>query len=253
MRDRRREQRNRRVPAELSRQDEIAQPQRQNLGVVTRRAPSSDRKLHRGGARARGRRQRSFRALARRPQGVPASASRSRSRGRSSRSAAARSVGRRAEPARSGETAPQPMDAAGGAGGRVPAGVGRKMFGVAQRGRILARRASAAQAVAARKARRWRSAPANGGSARRIWSSRASPAPARKAASTPASAPTAGSFGGRAQDGNACSNSGLVGAKRGAARRRDRRWAGRPAPGRADRRREFRHRGRRRARIGPWP
>ncbi len=30
------------------------------------------------------------------------------------------------------------MDAPNGAGGRVPAGVGRKMFGVAQRGRILA-------------------------------------------------------------------------------------------------------------------
>ena len=39
---------------------------------------------------------------------------------------------------RRGETAPQPMDAPGGAGGRVPAGVGRKMLGVAQRGRILA-------------------------------------------------------------------------------------------------------------------
>ena len=30
------------------------------------------------------------------------------------------------------------MDAPGGAGGRVPSGVGRKMLGVAQRGRILA-------------------------------------------------------------------------------------------------------------------
>jgi hypothetical protein len=113
-----------------------------------------------------------------------------------------------------GETAPQPMHAASQTGMSPSSCAGRKMLGVAQRGRILAM---------ARNARRWRSAPANGGSALKTASSKASPAPAQKAASKPASAPTAGCLGGRAQVGNTRSNSGLVRAELGASSRRDRR------------------------------
>ena len=78
-------------------------------------------------------------------------------------------------------------------------------------------RASAAQAVAARNARRCRSAPANGGFSCKTASSKARLAPAKKAAPKP----TAGVVGGRAQDGKARSNSGLCGAKLGAAARDD--------------------------------
>ena len=81
-------------------------------------------------------------------------------------------------------------------------------------------RASAAQAAAARNARRWRSAPANGGSARRIWSAER----ARRRRGKPPRSPRRRRqrlFRRPRPDGNACSNSGLVGAERGAASRRD--------------------------------
>ena len=121
---------------------------------------------------------------------------------------------------RRGETAPQPMDAPGGAGGRVPAGVGRKMLGVAQRGRILA---MAGQGGAG-----------GGGAERQALAQRAGERRIEAKNLIEQSEAGAGEegrvgadglarFGGRAQDGNVCSNSGLVGAKRGAASRRERR------------------------------
>ena len=94
-------------------------------------------KFHRRGARARGRRQRIFFALKETPQ-PPGQ------RFEIEVSPQFEQIGGLAQAwfvkpdRRRGETAPQPMDAPGGAGGRVPSGVGRKMLGVAQRGKILA-------------------------------------------------------------------------------------------------------------------
>jgi hypothetical protein len=85
------------------------------------------------------------------------------------------------------------------------------------------RRAKAAQAVAARKARRYRSTPANGGFSRKTTSNKARLAPAKKAASQLPPVPIEGFIGGRAHCGNICCNSGLDGKELGAASRRDRR------------------------------
>ena len=195
---------------------EVRQPERENLGVD-------------GGASRN-----SFIAAALAPaaaaSGVSASATMSRkasaspsklvSSGSPTRSAAMRRVGRRAAlgGTRTGATA----DGCARRGWWArPAGVGRKMFGVAQRGRVLAmarqggaggrRRARPGADAARRRTADW---GAEFGRARR------GPAPAKKAASAPARR----LFGGRAQDGNACSNSGLGGAEP-ARRRRDRRAA----------------------------
>ena len=144
------------------------------------------------------------------------------------------------------------MDAAGGAGGRVPAGVGRKMFGVAQRGSILA---MARQGGAGGRRAQGEALPQRAGE-RRIGAKnlveQSEPGAGEESRLEAPSAPTAAVVGGRAQDGNACSNSGLIGAN--AARRAGATaaWARRPAPAQADRRRAFRRRRGRRARIGPW-
>ena len=221
MRDRRREQRNRRVPAKSSRQA-------RDRPATARKSPRRRR-----GAPSRNSCIAAALAPAAAASGCSAPATMSRKasanaskfvRVRQSKKISRHAQRRRVEPrGRRGEQSPQAMDAPGGAGGRVPAGVTRDVRRRAARKHPRAGAPVRRRRSAARRARRWRSAPANGGSARRIWSSRASPAPARKAASKPPSAPTAAFVGGRAQDGNACSNSGLAGAKLGAASRRDRR------------------------------
>ena len=164
MGDRRREQRNRRVPAKSSRQGEVGEPQRENLGVDLRRGA---KQFHRHGARARGRRERISASVVR-SRKASANPSKLAASERPRRSAAVRSVGassredRRAKPRHSRCMRPA------GLVGAFPPALGDEMLGVAQRGRILAMARQVAQAVAARNARRCRSAPANGGSARRI-------------------------------------------------------------------------------------
>ena len=134
MGDRRREQRNRRVPTKSSRQGEVGEPQRENLGIDARRVPEQ---FHRGGARGRSRRER----MPGPGHDVPQGAGDPLEVGavRKIEEIGGGSQNRVLERPRAGrEQAPQPMDAAGRAGGRVRAGVGRKMLGLAQRGRILA-------------------------------------------------------------------------------------------------------------------
>lgn len=134
-RDRRRQQGDGRLPTELLRQHQIAQPQRQNLGFRARRAVQHS---HRRRTGARRRRQRIFQALGETPQ----------RRGQRLKIEVSRQLEQIRRPAQvllvepcgaRGETAPQPMNAPGRAGIGVRAGAGRKnMFGVAQRARVLA-------------------------------------------------------------------------------------------------------------------
>ena len=194
MRDRRREQRNRRVPAEPSRQHEISEPQRENLGVDGRRVA---KQFHRRGARARGRRERSFGVGREVPQGVgqPLEAGGVRKAEKISGG----SQRRRVEPQRAGrEEAPQPMNAPGGAGlcrlgARTPDVRRRAARHNPREGAPARRRRSRLQGEAlAQRAgeRRIR---------RRLASSRARPAPAKKAGSRASRWPW------RAQRGNICS------------------------------------------------
>ena len=122
------------------------------------------------------------------------------------------SVGSSNRDRRRGETAPQPMDAPGGAGGRVPAGVGRdarrraarKILAMARQGGAGGRGAQG-QALAQRAGER------RIGAKNLVQQSEAGAG--EESRLEPASAPTPARFGGRAQDGNACFNSGLAGAK----------------------------------------
>jgi len=110
MRDRRREQRNRRVPAKPSRQGEVRQPERENLDVDRRRVSEP---LHHRGARAHGRRERMLGASDDVPQGAGEAVE---TRGvRQSNKVGRGSQGRRIERHWAGrEQAPQAVNAPGG-------------------------------------------------------------------------------------------------------------------------------------------
>ena len=147
MRDRRREQRNRRVPAESSRQREVGQPQRENLGVdaaARRQAVSSPRRWRPRPPRA------DVSAPATMSRKASANPSKLAASERSRRSAAVRSVGASSRDGPQGETAPQPMDAPGGAGVRARR-LGARCSASRSAEESSRWRASAAQAVAARK------------------------------------------------------------------------------------------------------
>ena len=212
-----------------------------------RRRGASRKQFHRRGARARGRRERMFGAGHDVPQGV----------GEPLEAGAVRKVekigggsqGRRVEPRgarrRTGATGDECARRGWSA---LP--TGREMFGVAQRGSVLAQpRQLSRRRSAARSARRWRSAPANGGSFAQDLVEQSEAGAGAESRVEPASAPTAGCFGGRAQDGNALFQQ-RVG-RRGTGCRQP----ARPPPRQGDERRaarigggEFRHR-RRLARI----
>ena len=133
MRDRRGEQRNRRVPTKAPRQREVGEPERENLDVDRRRVA---KQFHRRDARAHGRRERMFGAGHDVPQGAGDDVE---TRGvRQSDKISRDPQGRRVEPqGPRGEQAPQAMNAPGGTGLRHLARRS-EMFDVAQRAFVLA-------------------------------------------------------------------------------------------------------------------
>ena len=250
MGDRRREQRNRRVPAQPAGQGEITQPQRENLGVDGRRVA---KQFHRRGAGAGGRRERMLRAGHDVPQGLGEAVE---TRGvrqiqedqpRFAGSAHRAAIGRDANRRHSRCT--RPAGLVGASRRRW-----REMLGVAQRGRILAmarqggaggRRRAGPGAGAAR--RRTADRREEFGRTERARRRRGKPprSPRRRrqrlvSAAAPKTEMPVATAGWSARN-----SARRAGATAAAARRR--------APRRADRRREFRHRRRRRDRIGPWP